>query len=84
MPGFLTEMGPLGPSMGSIERCKTVGKWTQESATQWNHAPKISIQDRTTPDTDTKGQITAETDTHARATPKHTPARTAPHRLTRV
>ena len=27
MPGFLTEMGPLGPSMGSIERCKTVQKW---------------------------------------------------------
>ena len=41
MPGFLTEMRPLGPSMGSIERCKTVQKWicgmTQESATQWNH-----------------------------------------------
>ena len=27
MPGFLTEMGPLGPSVGSIERCKTVQKW---------------------------------------------------------
>ena len=27
MPEFLTEMGPLGPSMGSIERCKTVQKW---------------------------------------------------------
>ena len=45
MPGFLTEMGPLGPSMVSIERwkiewCKNGCVMTQESATQWSHAPQ--------------------------------------------
>ena len=43
---------------------------------------KISTQDRTAPDTDTTGQITAETDNRHRTTPRHTSARTNPRTAT--
>ena len=46
MPGFLTEMGPLGPSVGSIERCKTVQKWMWYDPRERNPVePRTSIKD---------------------------------------